>query len=237
MNETLQVLQQHRTFRHFVAGEVLPEAQVQAMLDAARQAPSWMNGQCYSIVRIRDAALRAQIVALQERNPQIGTAAEYWIFLADLHRMQLCGADEAVLADTESLITATTDAALAAQAAVVAAESLGYGTCFTGAIRAVATELIALLDLPRHTFPLFGLCIGTATVDMALKPRLPQAAVVFDNRYQADLAPLLAHYEATMTAFGEAREVLPWREKFARFYATPYTPGNAAVREKQGLKG
>ena len=45
MNETLQVLQQHRTFRHFVAGEVLPEAQVQAMLDAARQAPSWMNGQ------------------------------------------------------------------------------------------------------------------------------------------------------------------------------------------------
>ena len=36
MNETLQVLQQHRTFRHFVAGEVLPEAQVQAMLDAAR---------------------------------------------------------------------------------------------------------------------------------------------------------------------------------------------------------
>lgn len=237
MNETLRILHAHRTYRHFREGEVMPEVHVQAIAAAAQQAPSWMNGQCYSMVRVTDDALRARIVALQPRNPQIGTAAEYWIFLADVYRMWLCGGSEAALADTETLITATTDAALAAQSAAIAAESLGYATCFTGSIRAVAGDLVALLQLPRHTFPLFGLCMGTAATEMALQPRLPQRAVLFENRYEADVAEDLQAYEQTMTAFGEAREVLPWREKFARFYAQRYAPENEALRERQGLKG
>lgn len=236
MNGTVELLRTRRTVRHFQEGEVLPGAHVQAILDAARQAPSWMNGQGYSIVRITDTHLRAQILELQARNPQIGTAAEYWIFVMDGYRMHGCGADEAVLADTETLLTLATDAALAAQNAVIAAESLGYASCFTGSIRAVAAELVQLLQLPRHTFPLVGLCIGTAAVEMRVKPRLPQDAVVFENRYNPDIAAHLAAYEQTMTDFGEAREVLPWREKFRRFYSAHYAPANAALRRKQGLR-
>lgn len=234
--DALEVLRGHRTVRHFVAGEVLPPADVQAVLDAARQAPSWMNGQCYSIVRVTDRAVREAVLALQPRNPQIGTAAEFWVFVLDLYRMRLCGADEAVLADTESLLTAATDTALAAQNAVVAAEALGYATCFTGTIRGVARELSALLGLPRHTFPLVGLCIGSADAVMRVKPRLPQAAVVFENRYDTELQGLLADYERTMLDFAEARETLPWREKFARFYAGHYAAGNGGLRAEQGLR-
>lgn len=66
-----------------------PNCRWQTIIDCARQAPSWMNGQHYSIINITDPALRAQIVALQPGNPQIGTCSTYLLFIADLHRAGL----------------------------------------------------------------------------------------------------------------------------------------------------
>lgn len=75
MNAVLQTLHEHRTYRQFDPAHQIPAEQVQAMLDATRQAPSWMNGQHYTIIRITDPALRQKIVAAQPSNPQIGPAA------------------------------------------------------------------------------------------------------------------------------------------------------------------
>lgn len=199
-----------------------------------------MNGQHYSIIRISDPELRSQITALQPANPQIGTCSEYWIFVADLYKARLCteayGGTFIAAGDAESLITAVTDTALAAENAVIAAESLGYATCFTGGIRLIAKELIDLLKLPVHTFPIVGLCIGTPDIDMPLKPRLPRQAVFADNHYpdSQTLANTLADYEQTMTQFGEAREKLPYREKFARFYSQHYAADNQHLLPTQG---
>ena len=52
MNPVLQTLHEHRTYRQFDPAHQIPAEQVQAMLDATRQAPSWMNGQHYTIIRI-----------------------------------------------------------------------------------------------------------------------------------------------------------------------------------------
>lgn len=241
MNPTLQTLSQHRSYRQFDPAATMPAHELQAILDATRQAASWMNGQHYSIIRITDPALRRRIVERQPNNPQIGSCAEYWIFVADARRAMLCsqaaGGSFAAAGTPDTLITLVTDTALAAQNAVIAAESLGYGTCFTGGIRLIAAELCQWLALPAHTYPLFGLCIGKPAVAMPLKPRLPQHAVVAENRYPGDetLNAALADYEATMTAFGEAREKFPFREKFARFYSQEYAPGHAALLRGQGL--
>lgn len=89
MQNAIETIRQHRTYRHFKAGLSLPESDVQTIIDCARQAPSWMNGQHYSIINITDPALRAQIVALQPGNPQIGTCSTYLLFIADLHRAGL----------------------------------------------------------------------------------------------------------------------------------------------------
>ena len=241
MNPVLQTLREHRTYRQFDPAHQIPAEQVQAMLDATRQAPSWMNGQHYTIIRITDPALRQKIVAAQPSNPQIGTCGEYWIFVADARRAMLCsqaaGGSFAAAGTPEMLITLVTDAALAAQNAVVAAESLGLGTCFTGGIRMIAPELTEWLGLPAYTYPLFGLCIGKPAVEMQVKPRLPQQAVVAENRYPSDdvLSTALANYEATMTAFGEKREKVPFREKFARYYSQEYAPRNTKLLREQGL--
>ena len=150
---------------------------------------------------------------------------------------QAAGGSFAAAGTPEMLITLVTDAALAAQNAVVAAESLGLGTCFTGGIRLIAPELTEWLGLPAYTYPLFGLCIGKPAVEMQVKPRLPQQAVVAENRYPTDklLSTALANYEATMTAFGEKREKFPFREKFARYYSQEYAPRNTKLLRDQGL--
>lgn len=239
MNPAIKTMQSHRSYRDFDENHAMSAEEFKQIIDSARQAPSWMNGQHYSIINISDEKLRAEISALQPRNPHIASASTFLVFIADLYRMKLASegyeGNFSAVDDIDTLFTATTDAALAAQNAVVAAESMGYGICFIGGIRTIAQELVALLDLPQYTFPLFGLAIGKPAVEMALKPRLPENAVVFNNRYQRDLAPLLADYEQTMTDFGEAREKLPWREKFARYYEKPFAPGNNELLRQQGL--
>ncbi|MDO5639088.1 MAG: nitroreductase family protein [Neisseria sp.] len=240
MKTAIDTIKNHRTYRHFKSGSALPAADLQTIIDCARQAPSWMNGQHYSIINISAPELREKITALQPANPQIGTCSTYLVFVADLHRADLAGrAYEGTFSaagEPDSLITAVTDTALAAQNAVVAVESLGYATCFTGGIRNIAPQLVELLGLPNNTFPIVGLCIGTPDTDMQLKPRLPQQTVYAENRYPDDaiLSDGLEQYERTMTAFGEAREKLPYRQKFARYYSSTYAPKNIPLLQELG---
>lgn len=242
MNHAVETMKNHRAFRHFKTGTAMPEEDLQTVIDCARQAASWMNGQHYTIINITDGGLRNRIAALQPANPQVAGCSTFLIFIADLHRSHLCSqaydGTFAAAAHSDNLITAVTDASLAAQNAVIAAESLGYGTCYIGGIRTVAAQIIELLNLPKNTFPLFGLCIGTPDIEMRVKPRLPQNTVYAENRYPDDqtLSDGLAVYEQTMTEFGEAREKLPYREKFARYYSNP-EPKNEPLIFEQGWLG
>ena len=241
MNDTINTLKNHRTYRHFKSGQPLPAEHLQAIIDCARQASSWMNGQHFSIINITDPDLRAKICALQPNNPQLATCSTLLNFVADLHRAKLAseayqGAFSAA-GDPDSLISAVTDTALAAENTAIAAESLGYGICFVGGIRLIAPHIVELLALPKHTFPLFGLCIGIPDTEMQLKPKLPENAIYSENRYPAAATQIqaLADYESTMTAFAEAREKLPFREKFARYYSNTYAPDNLPLLHQQGF--
>lgn len=241
MNPVIDTLTRHRSYRHFKTGIHIPDDHLAAILQAARQAPSWMNGQHYSIIRITDPALRTRIAEAQPANPQIASCSEFWVFVGDAHRAKLasdaCQGSFAAAGTPDTLLTLSVDTAMAAQNAICAAESLGYGTCPIGGLRLIAPQLTEWLTLPMHTLVLFGLCIGVPDIDMRIKPRLPENAVVFENRYpdDAQLSRQLADYEHTMTAFGEAREKLPYREKFARYYSQTYAPANLPLYRRQGL--
>lgn len=98
----------------------------------------------------------------------------------------------------DALLTATTDASLACENAVIAAESLGYGTVIVGDIRRTSLEIIELCHLPEYTFPLFVLCIGYAVDTPNIKPRLPQELVVFENNYHSIDYLHIKKYDATI---------------------------------------
>jgi hypothetical protein len=85
----------------------------------------------------------------------------------------------------EGFTLAAIDAALAAQNAVVAAESLGLGTVYIGGLRNRPEDVAALAGLPRGAAVVFGLVVGRPDParPAAVKPRLPQDVVLHHETY------------------------------------------------------
>ena len=80
-----------------------------------------------------------------------------------------------------------------------------------------------------------GLSIGKPIVEMKVKTRLPEEAVIHYNHYQDYSYEAIEAYDQTMTDFGEARETKPWSEKFAEFYSNRPDQGFDAFLKKQKL--
>lgn len=237
MTEMINQLLAHRSYRDFDKEYDIPEEQLQQILTAARQAPSWMNGQFYSIIVLKDRQKRQQLVEWNPGNPHMLNSSVFLLFIADFNRTECVSqhyqTDYTVTGNLDTLITATTDAALALENTIIASESLGLGTCPVGSIRKHSAEIIDLFNLPEYTLPLFGLAIGKPTTDMKVKPRLPEKAVIHYEQYQAVDYQDLKNYDQTMTKFGEARETKEWTQKFADYFARTSLPGYEEVLKKQ----
>lgn len=224
MNKTIEILKHRRSYRDFDENYVIPKENLSAILDSARQAPSWMNGQFYSIIVIQDKKIREQLVKWNPGNPHMLKSSVFLLFVGDLHRTKMVSAthetpyliDESI----EPILLATTDAALALENAVIAVESLALGSVVVGSIRKHGKEISQLLELPDYTFPLFGLSIGKPIVDMEVKPRLPEPAVIHYDKYLPYAYTLIKQYDQTMNLFGEARETKLWSQKFADYFLT-----------------
>ena len=75
------------------------------------------------------------------------------------------------------------DAALMAENMVIAAESLGMGSCFLGGMPFNSTELIKKFKLPPRVFPMVGLTMGYPDENPPTRPRYPLDFVLFENEY------------------------------------------------------
>ncbi len=183
----------HRSVRQFTADPVHDD-QLAAIVSAAQSAATSSNLQAWSVVAVRDPARKARLAELANSQAFIDQAPVFLVWVADLgrarrlaerHARPLTGADY-----LESTILGFVDAALAAQNAVIAAESLGLGTVFVGAVRNHPIELAEVLDLPPHTIAAFGLAVGVPDPqeEADIKPRLPREAVLHHERYDATIA-------------------------------------------------
>lgn len=216
-NDTLATLIGHRSVRAFRAG-ALPDGALELALAAASSAPTSSNLQTWSVVAVQDPARRARLGVLAAGQRFIDQAPLLLVWLADLSRLDAIagGAGKAVdgVHYLEALLVATIDAALAAQNAVAAFESLGLGTVYIGAMRNHPEAVAAELGLPKLVFPVFGLSVGHPDPDVAtaIKPRLPPSVVLHHERYTPAAPAGLDAYEGRMDAFqaeqGMASE--PW---------------------------
>lgn len=110
----------------------------------------------------------------------------------------------------ETFLVAAIDAALAAQNATVAAESLGLSSVYIGALRNNPNEVARIVGLPAGAFGVFGMCVGYAasTAASEVKPRLPQDVVVHHEVYDATgERELRASYDTLMAAFSRRNEM------------------------------
>jgi nitroreductase len=179
----------HRSIRRYSDREV-PESLVSGLIAAAQSASTSSNLQLWSVVTVQDSERREQIAKLCGDQDHVRHAPWFFAFLADHHRLRhaTSKAGEATegLGYMEFLIMATIDAALAAERMVCAAEALGLGVCYIGALRNDPKGVSDLLDLPSGVFGLFGLSLGYPAHDADIKPRLSQDAVWFRERYDPE---------------------------------------------------
>ena len=85
--------------------------------------------------------------------------------------------------DVAILLFGSQDAAYMAENMVIAAESLGLGSCFLGGAPFYAERIIAEYGLPAHVFPLVQLTMGYPSEDPLPRPRYPLSLSLFEDRY------------------------------------------------------
>ena len=201
-NETLTTLLSHRSVRAYLP-DALPPQTLEALIAAAQSAATSSNLQTWSVVAIEDPVRKETLAQLAGNQAHIRQCPLFLVWLADLARLhQLAiarGLPVEGLNYLEMFLTATIDAALAAQNATIAAESLGLGTVYIGGIRNQPEGVAETLQLPPHLFAVFGLCVGypDEAKPAAVKPRLPQAAVLHRETYN------LAQQEAAIDQYND----------------------------------
>lgn len=192
--------------------EALDEATVKKLIAAAQMASTSSYKQAYSIIGITDPDIKQALADIATQQ-HVRDNGHLFVFIADYYRHDLiCQAaghpHSESLATTEGFAVAAIDAALAAQNLVLAAESLGLGCCYIGALRNDPERVITLLDLPRYTLPLFGVVVGYLDQQGSQKPRLPSQAVYHENRYRHDPAAVnaeLNEYDSIIAEYYQQR--------------------------------
>lgn len=203
-------LYDHKSVRKYSARDV-PESLVAGLIAAAQSASTSSSLQLWSVVSVQDPERREAMTKLCDDQDHVRSAPWFLAFLADHHRLRQAAAKAgeaaAGLTYTEFLLMAVIDVSLAAERFVCAAETLGLGVCYIGALRNDPSGVRDLLGLPDGVFGTFGLCLGYPheSLTTEVKPRLSQPAVWFRERY--DLAPDTDEYDARMRDFYEHQKM------------------------------
>ncbi len=235
----LDSLLSRRSIRRF-KNEPLKNGDLETILAAARRAPSDAGAQLYSILRVSDPELRRELARLSGGQKHLVEAAELFVLLADIHRLQrLLQQRGKRMADwpRTGLHFSLVDAALAGAHLAVAAEALGYGACWIGGLLNDPIEVARLLGLPRGVIPLSGLVVGVPDEDPEPRPRLPQKLVLHENRYH-DYAS--AELDEAYSAMAKASRRGDWLFVLERYFASGGTmeerdPAYGVLAARQGF--
>lgn len=178
MDKEIELLLNHTSVRRY-QDKPVPREIVNTIVQCAQMAPTSSYFQAYSIIEVQDKNKRVILAEAAGGQVWVNKAPLVLLFCGDLNRGRKYyeEVDQEIFSNTESYTVATIDAALAAQKALIAAQTLGLGGVFVGGIRNDVDRLIKEFKLPDLVFPLFALCLGYPNEMTELKPRLPQEAV------------------------------------------------------------
>jgi nitroreductase len=188
-NETLELILAHRSHRAFLK-KPLPQGALETIVAAAQSASTSSNLQVWSVVAVEDQERKARLAELAGGQRHVRDCAVFLVWLSDLSRLEklaeLNKREALALPYLELFLTGAVDAALAAQNASVALESMGLGCVFIGAMRNHPEEVAKELGLPQNVFAVFGMAVGypDPAETTGVKPRLGQAAVLHREQYQ-----------------------------------------------------
>ena len=189
MNEVIKQLYERKSVRVFEDKEISNEDKW-LILESAAMAPTAGNQQLYTILDITNQELKEKLSETCDHQPFIAQAKMVLIFCADCQKWYdgfnacECNPRKPGVGD---LLLAVSDANIAAQNAVVAAHSLGIGSCYIGDIMENCEIHREMLNLPEYVFPCAMLVFGYPTENQLNreKPkRVDMKHIVHENSYR-----------------------------------------------------
>jgi nitroreductase len=195
MNPTLEVIHRRKSIRAY-EDRPITEAERNAIIQAAMRAPTAGNMMLYSIIHVKDQESKETLARTCDNQPFIAEAPLVLLFLADYQRWYdyflLSGVEDLAAQPLQKpeagdLILACCDTLIAAQTAVIAAESLGIGSCYIGDILENYETHRELFKLPEYAVPICLLCFGYPTRQERERPmsnRFARDFIVFEDEYR-----------------------------------------------------
>ena len=189
MNQVIEQLKERKSVRVFTDRPITAEEK-NAILESAVNAPTAGNQQLYTIIDVTDQKLKDQLAESCDHQPFIATAPLVLVFCADCRKWYNAFLDsgcEPRKPGVGDLLLAVSDTNIAAQNAVVAAHSLGIGSCYIGDIMENAETQRRLLSLPEYVFPAAMLVFGYPTEGQLSRkkpPRSDMKYIVHENTYR-----------------------------------------------------
>ena len=126
-NETIERALSHRSIRAYKEKEIEADL-VKSLLEVANHTSTSMGMQSYSIIRITDKKKREMIAKVCNQK-YVNQAPEFWVFIVDVYRNAAIASEQGSFLDSRNdmdrFFQGFTDASLAAQNVLSAAESAG----------------------------------------------------------------------------------------------------------------
>jgi len=193
MNETIKLLMERKSVRQFEKTPI-PQEDVEAILNAAVQAPSAGNMTLWTIINVTDPEKKQALSKSCDNQPFIATAPLVLVFCADYRRWfevfkTLDLGEELRVPAEGDFMLAVADTIIAAHATVVAADALGYGSCYIGDIIENCDIQREILGLPEYVKPVAMAVYGKPTqsqIDRKKPPRFALSDVVHENSYKKE---------------------------------------------------
>jgi len=170
-NPVIQTMLDHKSIRKYT-DEVPSDEVIETIVRAGQQAP--FASQYYSVLLSRN----------KKQNPF--KASLLFTICVDSHKFELIMAKrnwKLVTNDLTLLMFGIQDAALMAENMVVAARSLGLGSCFLGSAPYRADKIAEEYNLPKRVLPLVQLVMGYPVEDPPTRPRYPLDFTLFEDKY------------------------------------------------------
>ena len=198
MNSVIDTIHQRKSVRAY-EDKPVPEDVRDLILQSVIRAPTAGNMMLYSIIEVSDQEAKNKLVETCDNQPFIAEAPLVLVFLADYQRWydyfkasgveQYCEEKGTPMVKPEEgdLFLACCDALIAAQTAVIAAESMGVGSCYIGDILENYEIHREMFDLPQYAVPICMICFGYPSKEQKEREqteRFGEEFIVFKNRYR-----------------------------------------------------
>lgn len=167
--DTLQAILERRSIRKYKK-EPIPEEHLKQILEAMRQAPSAANRQPWHFVIVRDA----------EQRQRVAEACNGQMWMADAACIVIALGSPQVTAKWYKV-----DVAIALQTMVLAAKSLGYGTCWIGAFD--PDKVKAVCGAPDEWEVVACTPLGVPDAAPAARDRKAWAQVFSEDRFGQEI--------------------------------------------------